>query len=195
MRTFVSLVLAGWLSWGQAASAQAGPMQAAGREPGAAQVVRMAVAAARESDPKRIRALARRARLSGLVPSLRVSADRGLKQDLQSSSTDDSERVASALADDLTLQATLTFDLPRLVFASDEVRLLSVERWLTGDLRKLVEQVVHLYFERRRLVRELASSAVADPELELSIAETEALLDALTEGRYSAALRGEPHDE
>lgn len=148
----------------------------------------MAVSAARRLGPERVRELARRARLAGLVPQLKLNADRGLQQDLTSSATTDSARTNAATGDNLSLGASLTFDFDRLVFAPEEVRLLSVERWLMADQKKLVADVVRLYFQRRRLMREQASAPVKDPELADSIVEAEALLDAYTDGAFGAAL-------
>lgn len=162
--------------------------QAAARDVPVRQVVQMALRAARGLGPARVRELARRARLAGLVPQLRLSAERGLEQDLSSSSTTAVDRRNTAVGDALSLGATLTFDLDRLVFAPEEVRLLSIERWLEADLRKLAAEVVRLYYQRRRLMREQASAPVPDPELTDAIAEIEATLDALTEGGFTRAL-------
>jgi hypothetical protein len=156
--------------------------------PSAREVVQMALKAARRLGPERLRELCRRARLTGLVPQLRLSAERGLEQDLSSTSSADSDRTNAAVGDDLKLGATLTFEFDRLLFTPEEVRLLSVERWLVADQRKLVSDVVHLYFQRRRLLRERAEAAVTDPELADSIAEVEALLDGFTAGAFGAAL-------
>lgn len=157
--------------------------------PSAREVVRMALKAARLVDPERVALLVRRARLAGLSPTLRVGAERGLSQDLSSSSSSETERQAAAVADDFSFDATLTFDLSRLVFAPEEVRLLSVQRWLSGDQRKLAEDAVQLYFRRRKLLlQERAASAEERLELGLAIEETEALLDALTDGAYARAL-------
>jgi hypothetical protein len=146
----------------------------------------MALDAARGLAPERIRELARRARLTGLVPQLRVSVERGLQQDLTSTKNTTDK---TALGDDFSLSAGLTFDLDRLVFAPDEVRLLSIERWLAGDQRKLVQEVVKLYYQRRRLLRERALTAAADSELDDSIAELDALLDGATHGAFTRARR------
>ncbi len=172
------------------ASTRARPVHLAsfGGEPSVREVVRMALRAARGLGPERVRQLARRARLAGLLPQLRVSAERGLQQDLSSSTTTQSDRTNEAYGDDLHFGASLTFDLERLVFAPEEVRILSVERWLVGDQRKLVAEVVRLYFQRRRLLREQASAAAADLELADAIREVEALLDAFTDGAFGEAL-------
>ncbi len=151
-------------------------------------VVRMALKAARHTDPSRVERLVQRARLAGLMPTLKVGAERGLKQDLSSSSSSEAERLAAAVADDFSFDASLTFDLPRLVFAPEEVRLLSVQRWLAGDQRKLVEEVVHLYFKRRKLIEAPPVAGDEASERALAIAEIEAVLDAITEGAYGRAL-------
>jgi hypothetical protein len=155
--------------------------------PSVRELVRMALDAARGLGPERIRELSRRARLTGLVPQLKLAAERGLQQDLSSSSSADTDRTNAAVGDDLSLSASLTFDFDRLLFAPEEVRLLSVERWLVGDRRKLVGEVVRLYLQRRRLLREQATAADEDPELADSIAELEALLDGFTAGAFSRA--------
>jgi hypothetical protein len=168
------------------ARAQESPSSRAG--PGVREVVRMALQAARHIDPARIELLVRRARLAGLMPTLKVGAERGLKQDLSSSSSIEVERLGAAVADDLSFEAVLNFDLSRLVFAPEEVRLLSVERWLAGDQRKLIEEVVQLYFKRRKLIESPPSSEEENGVRALSIAEIEALLDAMTNGAYGRAL-------
>jgi hypothetical protein len=161
---------------------------ARGAGPSVRELVRMVLRAARHIDADRIKGLVRRARLSGLMPTLRASSRRGLKQDLSSSSTSEVERLAAAVGDDLSFEAVLTFELPRLVFAPEEVRLLSVERWLSGDQRRLIEEAIRLHFQRKKLVLERERAASPDAELEITIAELEALLDALTDGGYTREL-------
>jgi hypothetical protein len=162
--------------------------RAAAREPTVSAVIRMAARAARSLDPERLRELARRARLAGLAPELRVSVERGFDQDLTSSSSSSADSMRAAVGDELRFAAALTFDLDRLLFAPEEVRLLSVERWLASDRRKLVSEVVRLYFQRRRLLREQADARAPDDDLVDSIREVEALIDALTGGEFAAAL-------
>lgn len=154
------------------------------RELSVGEVVERARRAARTLGPAQVRELARRARLRGLVPQLRLSADRGLRQNLSSTTTVQTREI-EAVGDDLSFSASLTFDFDRLVFADEEVRLLSIARWLEGDLRKLLAEVVRLYFQRRRLVREQQSANAPDPELADAIRETTALLDAYTDGAFS----------
>jgi hypothetical protein len=165
--------------------------------PSPREVVHMVLRAARLVDPERVAQLVRRARLSGLSPTLRLGADRGLRQDLTSQSSTEIEKQAAAVADDFRFDALLTFDLSRLVFAPEEVRLLSVQRWLAGDQRKLAEEAVQLYFRRRKLMtQERSASGAERSELALAIEETESLLDALTDGAYLRALaRAQPRSE
>ena len=189
--TLLGLLLAGsgsHLACAQASSAPVASVRSAGAEPSVRDVVRMALQAARRLGPERLRELSRRARLAGLVPQLKLNADRGLQQDLSSSASTQTARTNAATGDNLSLGVSLTFELDRLVFAPEEVRLLSVERWLMTDQRKLVADVVKLYFQRRRLLREQAAAPVKDPELADSIVELEALLDGYTDGSFSAAL-------
>jgi hypothetical protein len=190
------LCLLGWIGASTAAAQAPAP---AGAKPPARittrpagpsvrELVRMVLRAARHIDADRVQALVRRARLSGLVPTLRASSRRGLRQDLSSSSSSEVERLAAAVADDLSFEAALSFELPRLVFAPEEVRLLSVERWLAADQRRLIEEAIRLYFQRRKLMLERERAAAADAELEIAIAELEALLDALTDGAFTKQL-------
>lgn len=151
-------------------------------------VVALALEAARHTAPGRADELAKRARLAGLVPQLRLAARRGLQQDQSSTSTLSDDRTNASLGDDLTLEAGLTFQLDRLVFAPEQVRLLAVERWLASDRRKLIEDVVHLFFKREKLLAERKEAAEANPALEADIAELEALLDAFTQGEFGKLL-------
>jgi hypothetical protein len=178
-----ALLLTALLFLARGARAQAVP-----GEPGVREVLGMAKHAAGTLGPERTRELCKRARLSGLMPSLRLVARRGLQQDTSSSSSITSDRTDLSAGDDLTLEAGLSFELPRLVFASEEVRLLSVERWLVNDLRRFLEEVTHLYFQRRRLLAERAAGVAPDAELDTQIAEVEALLDAFTDGAFARAL-------
>lgn len=190
------LCLLGWLGTSSAAAqapAPAGtkpPARTSTRPsgPSVRELVHMVLRAARHIDADRVQALVRRARLSGLLPTLRASSRRGLRQDLSSSSSSEVERLAAAVADDLSFEAALSFELSRLLFAPEEVRLLSVERWLAGDQRRLIEEAIRLYFQRRKLVLERERALAPDAELEIAIAELEALLDALTDGAFTKQL-------
>lgn len=175
----------------RAVCAQDAAARAGGRAvgPSARELVRMVLKAGHLVDPERVAALMRRARLAGLMPTLKLGAERALQQDLASTSSTDIERQAAAIGDDLSFDASLSFDLSRLVFAPEEVRLVSVQRWLYGDQRKLAQDALQLYFRRRKLLlQERAASAAEQLELALAIEEVEAVLDAMTDGAYARAL-------
>lgn len=90
-----------------------------------------------------------RARLSGWVPTVGLKARRGQAVDLASSSDDDALKLSTD--DDLTLEAALTFDLGRVVFAREEVAIARQAHAEREHQAERVREVIALYFERRRL--------------------------------------------
>jgi hypothetical protein len=162
------------------------------REPTPATVVSAALRAQRR-DPEAFADLANRARMRGLVPSLDVGARRGEGVDLRSATTD-VLGMHLTTADDLTLFATLRFDLGRLVFAREELLVAREERVAREAQNELVRQVVHLYFLRRRLMLERDLRGRIELGRELRIAEAEALLDTFT-GGYFGRMIGDSHGQ
>ena len=161
-----------------------------GAQPSSAQptvhaLVRAALRCQRRGTLARADRLYRRARLSGLVPRLRLSARRGQQQDLSATSGLDVDRLNTSTDDELTLEAGLTFQLDRLVFAPEQVRLLRLRRGMEADRRRLAERVIELYFalEQKRVEQRLAPGPT--PELEIEVLELTALLDAYTGGAFS----------
>jgi hypothetical protein len=140
-------------------------------------------------DPDRADDAVERARLSALLPQVRVGVRRGLGWDalFRQSTTTDTSSLASG--EDLSIVGTLVFRLDRLVFASEEPALLRERRSLEEARTTLVAQLVALYYERRRLLVERTLTGTPDLAAELRILEIEALLDALTGGRFGLALR------
>lgn len=136
--------------------------------------------------------LAQRARLRGLVPSLSLSARRGQTVDLSQSQSVGTDRLRLDTDNDLTLQASLSFDLPRLVFAREETALLRERRAQQQAARRLAEEVIALYFARCRVLAELASALPAEEraQKQLDLAMLEARLQLLTGGRFRQRL---PH--
>jgi hypothetical protein len=113
-----------------------------------------------------------------------LRARRGQTVDLSAPQSLDAEALRVRSNDDLTLEATLSFDLERVVFRREEIALLrqsEVEQQARG---RVVREVLQLYFERRRL--QLERDLGRDPGLArtLRIAEIEALLDAFTNGSF-----------
>jgi hypothetical protein len=156
-------------------------------EPSVAQVVAEALRAERR-DPRRFAAMARRARLRGLIPNLDVGARRGQGLVLRSTTSDDAG-ILPTTDNDLMLFATLRFDLGRLLFAGEEVSIAREARFEAQARRELVRQVVHLYFLRRRLLLERDLRDSSDISHALRISEAEALLDSFTDGAFERMLR------
>ena len=150
-------------------------------EPGVERVVQAALAAA---PPGRAQALASRARTAGFIPRIGLHARRGQTIDLSSDGTVDTAALRLKSNDDLTLEATLQFELDRVVFRREEVPLARQERAERAARRQMVREVIHLYFERRRLQLERDLRRDENPERAMRIAEIEALLDVFTNGEF-----------
>jgi hypothetical protein len=151
------------------------------REPRVEDVVRAALAAAPRGQAD---ALAARARTAGWIPRIGLRARRGQTLDLSSSADVGSTDLRLKSNDDLTLEASLNFELDRVVFRPEEVALARQNRVEHADRSALVRDVIHLYYERRRLQLERDLTDTANPARELRIAEIEALLDAFTSGGF-----------
>jgi hypothetical protein len=162
-------------------------LRAYSREPKVEQVVAAALEAAKH-DPTKYAAMASRARLRGLLPHIDLGARRGQGIDLRWTPTEDLDAHRTT-ADDVTLFATLRFDLDRLMFTGEEVSIAREARSAKNAEHQLIRAVVHVYFLRRRLMLErdmLAGSSIAQ---QLRISEAEALLDAFTDGAFQRMLQ------
>jgi len=145
--------------------------------------VEAVVSAALQTSPgQQAATLASRARSAGWVPRLLVRARRGQALDLSAPNQEEALRVKSN--DDLTLEASLSFELDRLVFRSEEVALLRQHRTEQAQRRVLARRVVALYFERRRLQLERDLDPLPDVARSARIAEIGALLDVFTNGAF-----------
>lgn len=153
-------------------------------EPGVDALVR-AVLEGPALDPGRARDAADRARLAGLLPQARADLRRGQTLDLSALQGTTGERSVWSTDDSLTFSGGLTFQLDRLVFAREEASLLRERRALEERRLELASQVIHLYFERRRLQLERDLAGTTDVAIEMRIAEAEALLDVFTSGAFS----------
>jgi hypothetical protein len=140
-------------------------------------------------DRSRLDSLAARARASALLPELKLRVQRATDQALRWTPTsDDPYRFAQADQAGLTLEASATFRLDRLLFASDE---LAVERLRIQQAaerskleRRVLEAVLGVY-RARYAVCSGADDALAT-QLELAALLTE--LDILTRGWFSREL-------
>jgi hypothetical protein len=158
-------------------------LRAYDREPRVWQLVKAALRFA-DADPDRARAMASRARMAGWVPALKLAVRRGLTRDLSEYQTLETDRTNLSTDHDLVLEASLTFDLARLVFDHDEIALAREQRKAVQARAELARAVVALYFERRRLQLERDLLDGADLVRAVRIAELEALLDAFTDGAF-----------
>jgi len=156
-------------------------------EPKVDELVTAALRAQRH-DPDHWDTMVSRARLRGLLPHLDLGARRGQGIDLRWTPAEDLTAHRTT-ADDVTLFATLRFDLDRLLFAPEEVSVQREARFARHAQHELVRAVVRVYFLRKRLLLErdlLGGSSIAQ---QLRIEEAEALLDAFTGGAFRRMLR------
>jgi hypothetical protein len=165
-----------------------------------------AVLAYQELEPARLGEIEGRARWKGLYPELRAAA--GLDRDGQWDGAHDQSFSSGALHNledsahshghgyDAAL--TLVWELSDFVSPDDPLAV-SRERRLVVSLRdQVLERVNHLYFQRLRLLGQLAELAADDArraELELAAAELAAQLDAWSGGTFSRLEQSSPPDD
>ena len=153
------------------------------REPTVEQVVRATLKAAAD-DPEAAERLADRARASGWVPTVRLAARRGIGAGLYASQTLETDRTNLTTDNDLVLEASLTFELDKLVFDNNEVAIAREKRAANEARQELVRTAIELYFERRRLQLERDLGIRIEPKTEMRIAQIEALLNVFTNGEF-----------
>lgn len=134
-------------------------------------------------DPGRADAAMERARLSGLLPMVRAGLRQGTGYDVLTRQTDTSGGTSSLTgSQDLAFIGQLTFRLDRLLYAADERTLLRESRAAAERRLELISEIVRLYFERRRLLVEIAITEETDILRESRIAEIDALFEVLSGG-------------
>lgn len=153
-------------------------------EPSVAEIQRAALAEAR-LHPDRVAAWRSRIRLSALAPRLRIRYGQGGRWAEGAGTTDGSERTSTDSNSSWAVDASATWDLGRLVFNPDELRLEQEMQRLTIRREALLVEVTRLYFQRLRLqqMRPLSRAPSAAAELELQIEELTAIINGLTGGR------------
>lgn len=137
-----------------------------------------------------------RARWAAALPQLRVRVAHQIDQDGRATVRIADGRIFGDLtgvdtrADDLRIQGDLIWSLRALVEGPDEVATLREMRSASSARLALLEVVVRTYFERRRAqaARDSAQDDATRREAELSEAACVALLDGLTDGRFSREL-------
>jgi hypothetical protein len=134
-------------------------------------------------------ALAARARYSALLPTLRVRATRLVDESVSLSPTSyDADRTTSRGGASLWLEARASWNLDRLVFASEEVRVNQLQHDAAEDEERAARQVTERLFAWQRAVY-----AMYDPTLQihrcvqawLDTQELAAALDIATGGWFS----------
>jgi len=148
-----------------------------------------------EARPDRLRSWMSRARWAALAPRLSAGIDRSFGRD-ESLNLSNGGRDLST-DDDMGWRADASWELSRLIFSPDEMRV-AREGMRLGELRQQVlATVVRLYFERRRLqvqgkLKTGSEDIAATLDREVRIREIEANLDALTGGAMSRGLKRVP---
>ncbi|MCB9707844.1 MAG: hypothetical protein H6714_03495 [Myxococcales bacterium] len=153
-------------------------------EPSASELINAAIKTSRLS-PARASRAASRARMAGWIPRLSVGARRGQTRDLSQFQATYNDRTNRSTDDHLSIEAALVFDFDRLIFADQEATLLREERARALERQELVELVVDLYYERRRLQYQRDFAGTYDVDMYIKIARLGALLDGLTDGALS----------
>ncbi len=133
-------------------------------------------------DPARADSAMERARLSGLLPMVRAGLREGTGYAFLTRQTDTLGSSSLNGSQDLAFIGQLTFRLDRLLYAADERTLLRESRAAAERRLELIAEVVRLYFERRRMMVEIALSHQTDIEHEARIAEINALFEVLSGG-------------
>ena len=157
-------------------------------EPSVEAVVAAALTALPQ-DPAALEAMASRARRAGWIPRLSLTARRGRAIDLSAWSTLSDGRTTTSTDDDLTLSATLSFELDRLLFRREEVAMAREGRSLEELRAQRIRDVIALYYRRRAFQLERDLGQAVGPAVDLRIAETQALLDAFTNGAMSRMIK------
>jgi hypothetical protein len=127
---------------------------------------------------------------------VRAGLRQGTGYDFLTRQTDSSGTSSLTGSQDLAFIGQLTFRLDRLLYAADERTLLRESRAAAERRLELISEVVRLYFERRRILVEIALTGETDVEHEARIAEIDALFEVLSGGEIhmptSAAPAAEP---
>lgn len=156
-------------------------------------LVRAARARAREHETdERLDALATRARVSGLLPEVRVRVARVTSGTQALSPTEyDPTRVTASDGSGLWLEGRATFRLDRLVFADDEIALERLRAERDRMDRALVADVLAELALYQRGAARAADPTLADDDRvtgEITSFSAAAALDVLSDGWFSAHL-------
>jgi hypothetical protein len=129
------------------------------------------------------------------LPELRVLVSRRYGRseslDLNGSSTTLASPLGIDTVNDIRYEARATWDLGKLVFASEELAA-QAQAMHMAELRRDIEATMNrLYFERRGIVLDLSDGQRESVRRRLRASEIEADLDALSAGTFAACVSGQ----
>jgi hypothetical protein len=152
--------------------------------------------------PQRIVEMRRGVRRRGWLPELALSAaaarDRGEGSGLDESFVSGALRQLAdhdeERSDDNELSLTLTWEFADLAYHPEQIDISREAREIIELRDDVLDEITQLYFERRRVLAELAAaeSPAEATRLRLRAAELAAGIDAWTGGWFSRALRERP---
>jgi hypothetical protein len=151
-------------------------------------------AAGRASAERWLDGLDSRSRTSSLLPQLRLRGGRTVAESLRLSPTvSDPYRFVQAGGTDLFFDAQLTWNLDRLVFASEELAIERLKQQRDAADAALVRRVLETLFAWQRAVADCASPGLSVDERSdctLRTLETTVTLDVLTDGWFTDTQAG-----
>ena len=140
------------------------------------------------TEPERARSYVSRAGRAAWLPEMRVLVSRRYGRseslDLSSSSTALSSPLGIDTVNDIRYEARATWDLAKLVFSTEELAAQNQALHMAELRRDIESNVNRLYFERRRLALDVASTDRIAGHLRVS--EIDAELDSLSAGAFGA---------
>jgi len=153
-----------------------------------------------EVHPSKIEVWRKAAALKAFLPSLSLDYDLSSDEniDLDRGGTADPDQfIAGPEERSRDWSVGLSWDLSELIWNNDQTSIDTRSRLMVELRDDVLNQVTHLYFERRRLQVEMALSDAQDLpvkiEKELRLQELTANIDALTGGYLSRKIKAVPH--
>jgi hypothetical protein len=160
-------------------------------------VVRAALAAnGLGADDSRLTHIATRARMSAVMPELRLRVVRGVDQSLRLLPTDaDPYRTQATDGASMLYEARATWRLDRLVFADEEIAVERLRAERGSERRKLLKAVLDAIGAYQRAKGAPESTVEERGDKEARLAAAGATLDGLTDGAWSSLVAStEPPD-
>jgi hypothetical protein len=135
--------------------------------------------------------MARRSRVSGLVPELHLRAMRVQDTTARVDTRSDTAKASGTVGEDLWLEARLSFRLDRLVYADEETGLHRLRLEVLQGKRLVTQRVIELLQKVLRAQADAEASVDGSPEgrdAQEQLTEHGLALDLLTDGFYSATV-------